>query len=98
MLIGPGMPEAPLASVCWRKCAYLLPVDPVASPKDHLGNPVTAVQAKRILSEVDEPDPDLTSVIGVNGARGVDHSQAVFYCEPAPRANLKLVSRRKCHG
>ena len=70
-------------------------VDPV---DDHLGNPVSSAEGVRFGAKIDNGDLDLTTVVGIDGARGVDKPDAVFDRQTAAGSDLGFIARRQRHG
>lgn len=59
---------------------------------DQLGDPLVALHNNRHLAQVDQDHPNLTTVVRVDGARGVQNRQSMFEREPRAWANLPLES------
>ena len=70
-------------------------VDPV---DDHLGNPVPPVKGVRFRAEVDYRDLDLTPVVGIDGAGGVDQPDTVLDRQTAAGPDLGFIPSGKRHG
>ena len=45
---------------------------------DHLCDPVAAADRKRLVTEIDQNDTDLTAIIGIDGAGAIGHGDTVF--------------------
>lgn len=56
----------------------------------HLGDTLSWLDFERFLRKIDQDDPDLTTIVGVNGAGSVQHGDAVFEGQSAPWTNLRL--------
>ena len=52
----------------------------------------------KLFPEINQDDADLTSVILVDGAGGIYHTDAVFQGQAASGANLRLVTGRHGNG
>ena len=50
------------------------------------------------LTQIDQKDADLASIIGVDGAGGIEDREAVSPCQAAARADLCLVALREGDG
>ena len=68
------------------------------SGNHHLGHPHARLNQERCSAEVDQRHHHLSSVVGVDRARRIGHRDSELGCEPRPRSNLRLETRRQRHG
>ncbi len=60
--------------------------------RDHkLGDAVASANHKRFPAEVEQDDMDLSAVVGVDGARGVEKPDPVAHRQPAARPDLPFI-------
>ena len=59
---------------------------------DHLCDALSGFNGKIFLRKVDEQYAHLSPIIGIDGARSVQHRNAPFQCQPAARAYLSLIA------
>ena len=64
---------------------------------DHLGDAVAMADNERLCGKVDENHHDFASVIGIDGAGSVQHSDAVLYGKAATGSDLTFVTLRNFH-
>jgi hypothetical protein len=55
-----------------------------------LGNATTSLDSKRGIAEINQPDFDLSSVVGIYSTRRINDGDAVLYCQARSRAYLHL--------
>ncbi len=63
----------------------------------HLGYALSILYHERLLTEVYQNNPDLTTIVGIYGSRGIKHGNAVFQCQAAARTNLRFIALRQSH-
>ena len=61
---------------------------------NHLGDALTIVDDEVLLRQVDEYHTYLTTIVGVDGSRCVQHGQSMLQCQSATRAHLCLITLR----
>ena len=69
-----------------------------ASCDDHLGDTIAVMNAYVLLSMVDKKYTDFTTVISIDRAGTVQHSQAMLGSQPASRSHLSLVPGRQLNA
>src|SRR5579883_577850 len=89
-----GVTEAAFATDGCAKLRNGLPLHALVRGNDKLGNAVAAFYNERLTTMIDQYHADLAAVIGVDRAGRVEYCYAVLQRQAAPRANLRLVSRR----
>ncbi len=62
-----------------------------------LGNSITPMNLEGFRTMVYQHDADLTSIVGIDGARRVKHRDAALDREAATRANLRFEAGRQCN-
>lgn len=77
------MPESAVSAWGLIKGVDVFPLRLEDGGDDHLCDAVAAFNGKFFVSVVDEDDLDFASVVGVDGAGGVDHGDAFFDGEAA---------------
>ena len=65
---------------------------------DELGDAVAAVYRKCLFPKVKHDDTDDAPVIGIYSPWRVQHTDAVFQCQPAAGPHLSLISGRDRHA
>ena len=60
---------------------HFLEITLLVAGNHHLGDTFTIVDDKVLLREVDEDNPHLTAIVGINGTRSIQHSQTVLQCQ-----------------
>lgn len=68
------------------------------SCNNHLGDTVTVMDTHLLPAMVYEKYTDLTTVISIDGARAVQHSQTMLCSQAASRSHLRLVPLRKLNA
>lgn len=92
------MPESAGVSAGFVKILRFLQFGLVDPLDNHLGNPVSPVKGVRLRTKIDYRDHDLTTVVGIDGAGGVDEPDSMFYRQTAAGTDLGFISLRKRHG
>ncbi len=62
---------------------------------DHLANSVAIMYGERLVGEIDEDGANLPTVIGIDGARRIENSDATLGSETAAGAYLRLEALRE---
>jgi len=62
--------------------------------KNQLCDPIATIDRERLITEIEQDDPYLASIVSVDRAGAVQHANAVLEREPAPRPHLSLMSLR----
>lgn len=62
--------------------------------QNDLCDAVTDLNLIGCVPEIDEQNHDFTAIIGINGARGIEHGDAVFKGESAARPDFDMVTGR----
>ena len=65
--------------------------------KHHLGDALPIVDDEIFLREVDEQHHDFAAIVGIDGARRVEHGDAMLQGKTAARTNLCLISHWQSH-
>ena len=65
--------------------------------KHHLGDALPVVDDEVFLREVDEQHHDFAAIVGINGARRVEHGDAMLQGKTAARTYLRLISHWQSH-
>lgn len=86
------MTEATLASLRRIEGVDLVKRGELMARNDHLANAVAIVYCERLVGEIDENGANLAAIVGIDGTRGVEDSNAAFCCETAARAYLRFVA------
>ena len=86
------MPETTRPASGLIERLLLLPCHTRIRRNDHLCNPITAPDHEILLPEIREDDLDLTAIIGINGAGGVENPHLVFDGKSAAGTNLGLIA------
>ena len=61
-----------------------------------MGNAFPVFDGEGLRSVVDEEHADFPAVVGVNGARGIQHRDAVLEGEAGPRSDLEFGAYGQC--
>lgn len=62
---------------------------------DHLAYTLAGFDGLWLAAEIDEYHAHLAAVVGIDGTRGIEDSEAAFECQTAARTNLRLVACRQ---
>ena len=62
---------------------------------DELGNALARFNGKCGLAQVDEQHTDVSSVICIDGTRGIQHRDAMLVCKATARSYLGFMARRQ---
>src|SRR5262249_34040020 len=68
------------------------PLDTLDALQDQLRHAIAVRYRHRLFAQVDDEHHDLATVIGIDGARCVDHREPLLEREAAPRPHLHLVA------
>jgi len=84
------------SSLPWRgrKIVNFFQRDTINRGDDHLGNPVSVTDGERVLTEIDQEDSDLSSVIGIDRSRSIDDADPLLNGESASRSDLTFKAFR----
>lgn len=63
----------------------------------HLGDAVAVVDGEVVLAEVDEYDSDFATVVGIDGAGGIDDGDSVVEGEAGAGPDLAFISLGQLH-
>ena len=91
------MPKPSFATFCFRQCLHLNRLDLFATGEDDLRDAVAAVDDERLVGQVDEDDAYLSTVVGVDGAGGVEDGDAFFDSQATARPHLTLIAFGNLH-
>ena len=94
-LLGAAVSESSLSAFCGVEGGDGYELGLFASGNDHLGYALSVSDGVGLAAEVDEYDAYLASIVGVDGAWGVEHGDAVFEGEAAAGAYLGFVAGGK---
>ena len=83
-------------ALCLIEHLYLLNLPLLMSCYDHLCDALAIIDDEWFVGEVDKQHHDLSTVIGIDGARGVEHGESVFESQTAAWTYLSFKARRKC--
>jgi hypothetical protein len=86
--------EAAFIAVGGGEVGDELPLDLSDGAKDHLGDTHAGFYREGFIPKVDDEDLDFAAVVGVNGAWGVEDSEAMMQGEAAAGADLGFPARR----
>ena len=95
-LVFTRMSKATCTTLSLGKNTYLHDFSLFAFGDDHLRDAVTA-NNERHIGEIDEDDTDLTTIVGVNGARRIQYSDAALECQTTARTHLSFIAYRDFH-
>ena len=91
-LSGAAVSESSLAALCGVEGGDGYELGLFVGGDDHLGYALSVGDGVGLAAEVDEYDAYLTSIVGVDGAWGVEHGDAVLEGEAAAGAYLSFVA------
>ena len=91
------MTEASGTSLRLGKYLYGFPFCLLVAGDDHLGNALAVLDDKRLVREIDKDDAYLATIVGINSAGSIEHSDAVLDGKATARTHLSLVTRRQSH-
>lgn len=92
------MPKAALIAFGRREVFHDLQLETADLLDYHLGDAITALDRVRLRPQIDQGDFNFTPVIGIDGARRIDESDAMLHRQAAPRPDLCFVAGRQGHG
>src|SRR5437870_7935245 len=72
----------------------LFPFNPLVAANDQLRDAIAGLDIVLLAPEVQQNDPDLSTIAWVDGSGAVRQGDGVMQREPAPGADLGLVTRR----
>ena len=91
------MSEAACATLSLFQNIRLLPLCLFVAGDDHLCDAVAIIDGEGHIGQVDEDDTDLTAVVGIDGAWGVQHRHTMFDGHPAAGTHLRFHACRQRH-
>ncbi len=93
-----GMPEPPLVALGTFQVIHHSQSCPADRGDNQLGNAVALCQSNGLPPMIDENDPDLPPIIGVNGSGAVDKGDPLLKGQSRARTNLSFKTFRNRHG
>ena len=82
--------ESPCATVGLIKAVHRQPLGSAVAGNNHLADALTVLNGLWLITQVDKNNTDFAAIVGIDGARGVEHCQSPFQGKTAARADLAL--------
>jgi len=89
------MPEPAFLPIRRWQFNYFMPARPDDPLYHHLRDTLAALYDQGLLAEIDGDELNFTPVIGIDGARTVDHRQSLFQRHTAARPDLRFETHRQ---
>ena len=89
-----GMAKAALLSLSGWKIVHFFPYRPKNTGDDHLGDPISHPDRKRLFPKIDQDNAYLSPVIGIDRPRAIHHSDSISEGQSASRPDLAFKSLR----
>ena len=93
-----GMPEAPVAPLCFPQLPHLLQAGLTYRRKNKLGDSITASNSIRIPTKINQTDFHLAPVIGIYCPRRIDDGDSVLYRQAGSGPDLYLEAIGQSNG
>ena len=85
------------SALCLIEHLYLLKLSLLMACDDHLCDALAIIDDEWFVGEVDKQHHDLSTVVGIDGARGVEHGESVFERQTAAWTYLSFKTWGKCN-
>ncbi len=89
------MSETALATLRVVQHIYCHQLGLLVTGNDHLGYALPVVHDKRLIAQVYQDDSNLTTIVGINGARRIHQRNTMLQSQSAARTYLCLVAYGK---
>lgn len=91
------MTETASSSFCFIKHLHFEQCWLLMLSDNHLRYPLSVINDKRFVGEVDKYDAHFSAIVSVNSAWRVQHGDALLYCKSAAWSNLRLIPCWQSH-
>jgi hypothetical protein len=92
------MTKAALIPLCFLQNIHNFQFSLIHFLNHHLSDPITTANGIRFFPQIDEPDPDLPPVIGIDSAWSIDDTNTVLESKATSRTYLCLKAWRESDG
>lgn len=94
MLLNARMAKAAGSSFGIVQYFHFGPLYPTMAGYYHLADPFSIVDDKFLIRQVDQYNPDLSAIIGIDRSRSIQYRNTLFQGQPATRPDLGFKTGR----
>ena len=76
------------------QCFFFLKIRPINLANDHLRQPLSSFDHKRLFSMIDKDKPNLPPIVSINGPGCVKQGNPIVKSQPAPGPDLSFIAGR----
>jgi len=74
-----------------------MPLDSLVAGNDHLADALTVLDGLWLIAQIGDDNAHLTTVVCIDGAWTVEHSETTLQRQSTARANLAFIALGQCH-